>query len=212
MPTLAPDIYATPQIGKLLADEARVLSPLLTRCTGEHGLHLTASLQADPPALPLLGHWATVRVAGAHLGGDVRASGLEALPFADDAFGVVLLRHALETTARQDNLLDEAIRVLAPVVALGGSPGPWHPPAPDLALVVEPAPGSRRFRAVHAATAGQRLAASRRLAGGRIHGRWRIHADSAQKTSGSGTLAPPHRGGRGTHARLARFWRPSQRT
>jgi SAM-dependent methyltransferase len=131
MSTLAPDIYATPQIGKLLADEARVLSPLLTRCTGEHGLHLTASLQADPPALPLLGHWATVRVAGPLLGGDVRASGLEALPFADDAFGVVLLRHALETTARQDNLLDEAIRVLAPggMLAITGihPVGLWSP-------------------------------------------------------------------------------------
>lgn len=114
MPNLVPDIYATPHVGKLLADEARALAPLLTRCTGDHGLHLTTSAVAEPPAIPLLGHWATVRVRGAVLGGDVHASGLEALPFVDDAFGVVLLRHALETTARQDNLLDEAIRVLAP--------------------------------------------------------------------------------------------------
>jgi len=114
MPTLAPDIYTTPQVRKLLADEARALAPLVARCTGEHGLHLTTSALAEPPAIPLLGHWATVRVMGATFGGDVRASGLEALPFSDDAFGVVLLRHALETTVRQDNLLDEAIRVLAP--------------------------------------------------------------------------------------------------
>ncbi len=131
MPTFVPDIYATPQIGKLLADEARALAPLLARCTGDHGLHLTTSAPAEPPAIPLLGHWATVRVSGAVLGGDVHASGLEALPFADEAFGVVLLRHALETTARQDNLLDEAIRVLAPggMLAITGihPVGLWSP-------------------------------------------------------------------------------------
>lgn len=131
MAPFAPDIYVTPQVRKLLADEARVLAPLLARCTGDHGLHLTTSAKAEPPAIPLLGHWATVRVAGAELGGDVRASGLEALPFADEAFGVVLLRHALETTARQDNLLDEAIRVLAPggMLAITGIHplGLWSP-------------------------------------------------------------------------------------
>ncbi|MDF4003120.1 methyltransferase domain-containing protein [Luteibacter sp. PPL201] len=131
MPQFAPDIYASPQIGKLLADEARVLGPMLARCTADHGLHLTAAAQAGVPALPLLGHWATVRVGGASLAGDVRASGLEPLPFVDDAFGVVLLRHALETTARQDNLLDEAIRVLAPggMLAITGihPVGLWSP-------------------------------------------------------------------------------------
>lgn len=131
MPHFPPDIYATPQLAKLLADEARVLAPMLSGCTGDHGLHLTPVPQADPPALPLLGHWATVKVMGGHLGGDVRASGLEALPFVDDAFGVVLLRHALETTARQDNLLDEAIRVLAPggMLAITGihPVGLWSP-------------------------------------------------------------------------------------
>ncbi|NII53476.1 methyltransferase domain-containing protein [Luteibacter sp. SG786] len=131
MAPFSPDIYATPQVGKLLADEARALAPLLTRCTGEHGLHLTAAAQGEPPAIPLLGHWATLRVSGAALGGDVLASGLEALPFADEAFGVVLLRHALETTARQDNLLDEAIRVLAPggMLAITGIHplGLWSP-------------------------------------------------------------------------------------
>jgi SAM-dependent methyltransferase len=131
MPHFASDIYATPQIGKLLADEAHALAPMLARCTGDHGLHLTTSAPAEPPAIPLLGHWATVRVAGAVLGGDVHASGLEALPFTDEAFGVVLLRHALETTARQDNLLDEAIRVLAPggMLAITGihPVGLWSP-------------------------------------------------------------------------------------
>ncbi|MGN6094543.1 MAG: methyltransferase domain-containing protein [Luteibacter jiangsuensis] len=131
MAPFSPDIYATPQVGKLLADEARALAPLLARCTGEHGLHLTAAAQGEPPAIPLLGHWATLRVSGAALGGDVRASGLEALPFADEAFGVVLLRHALETTVRQDNLLDEAIRVLAPggMLAITGIHplGLWSP-------------------------------------------------------------------------------------
>ena len=87
MPHSAPDIYATPQVGKLLADEARVLGPLLARCTGEHGLHLTAAAEAPTPAIPLLGHWATVRVAGASLGGDVKASGLERLPFVDAPSG-----------------------------------------------------------------------------------------------------------------------------
>lgn len=131
MPTPAPDIYMTPQVAKLLADEARVLAPLLARCTGDHGLHLTTSAKAEPPAIPLLGHWATIRVAGADLAGDVHASGLEALPFVDESFGVVLLRHALETTARQDNLLDEAIRVLAPggMLAITGIHplGLWSP-------------------------------------------------------------------------------------
>jgi SAM-dependent methyltransferase len=49
----------------------------------------------------------------------------------DEAFGVVLLRHALETTARQDNLLDEAIRVLEPggMIAITGIHplGLWSP-------------------------------------------------------------------------------------
>jgi SAM-dependent methyltransferase len=131
MPNFVSDIYATPHVRKLLADENRVLAPLLNRCTGSHGLHLTAAHAGEPPAIPLLGHWATVRVAGAHLGGDVLASGLEPLPFTDEAFGVVLLRHALETTARQDNLLDEAIRVLEPggMIAITGfhPVGLWSP-------------------------------------------------------------------------------------
>ncbi|HEY4091573.1 MAG TPA: methyltransferase domain-containing protein [Luteibacter sp.] len=131
MAAFVSDIYATPHVRKLLADENRVLAPLLNRCTGDHGLHLTAALGTEAPALPLLGHWATVRVAGAQLEGDVLASGLEPLPFTDEAFGVVLLRHALETTARQDNLLDEAIRVLEPggMIAITGIHplGLWSP-------------------------------------------------------------------------------------
>ncbi|MBB3226881.1 SAM-dependent methyltransferase [Luteibacter sp. Sphag1AF] len=131
MPKFEPDIYSSAPLKALFADEAVALSPVLARCTGEHGLHLLPAVAAEPPPLPLLGHWASVQVQGTRLGGDIQASGLEPLPFADDAFGVVLLRHALEVSARPSALLAEAIRVLEPggTLAIAGVHplGPWSP-------------------------------------------------------------------------------------
>ena len=55
----------------------------------------------------------------------------EPLPFIDDAFELVLLRHALEVAPLPAALLDEAVRVLAPggVLALTGVHpfGGWSP-------------------------------------------------------------------------------------
>ncbi|TCV97363.1 methyltransferase family protein [Luteibacter rhizovicinus] len=131
MPQFEQDIYASAPLKALLADEAVALAPVLARCTGEHGLHLGPGAPAEPPALPLLGHWASLRVQGGRLDGDVTGSGLEPLPFLDDAFGVVMLRHALEVSARPEALLDEAIRVLEPggtLAITGIHPlGAWSP-------------------------------------------------------------------------------------
>jgi len=52
------------------------------------------------------------------LGFDARAGTLEALPFADAAFSVVLMKHVLEHTPQPQRALAEASRVLAPGGAL----------------------------------------------------------------------------------------------
>jgi SAM-dependent methyltransferase len=114
MPDLDHDIYASATLRALLADETSALAHQLARCTGDHGLHIAAAPGVALPPMPLLGHWTQLCVRGAEVAGDVQASAIEPLPFLDDAFGVVLLRHALEVAATPAALLDEATRVLEP--------------------------------------------------------------------------------------------------
>jgi SAM-dependent methyltransferase len=114
MPDLDLDIYASATLKALLADETAALAHELARCAGDHGLHIAAAPGVPLPPMPLLGHWTQMRVRGATLAGDVQASAAEPLPFLDDAFGVVLLRHALEVAAVPAELLREAARVLEP--------------------------------------------------------------------------------------------------
>ena len=98
------------------------MAPYLQRCAGTHALLLSALSHDHPPVLPLLGCWARMRLVGHRFHGDVKARADEALPFTDDAFGLVLLRHAVEVAPVPQALLQEACRVLAPggVLAVTG--------------------------------------------------------------------------------------------
>jgi SAM-dependent methyltransferase len=116
------DIYISAPLRSLLAQETVVLAPGLQRCAGSHALLLSVAREDVPPVLPLLGNWTRLNMAAGGYGGDVRAHGDEALPFLDDAFDLVLMRHALEVSSAPQALLEEATRVLAPggVLALTG--------------------------------------------------------------------------------------------
>jgi len=128
------DIYASAPMRGLLAEEMAALMPVLQRCAGARGLLVSAAPDDVPPALPMLGHWTRLRLSGDRLAGDVHASPLEPVPFIDDAFDLVLLRHALEMAPMPPALLGDIIRCLAPggVLAstglhpLGGWSPWWH--------------------------------------------------------------------------------------
>ncbi|WP_254424563.1 methyltransferase domain-containing protein [Rhodanobacter sp. C05] len=126
------DIYASAPLRRLLDDQTRVMATDLQRCFGTHGLLLSATVNDAPPALPLLGNWTRLWVSNHRYRGDLRATADEPLPFIDDAFELVLLRHALEVVAAPTAVLAEAVRVLAPggvLVVTGVHPlsgwAPW---------------------------------------------------------------------------------------
>lgn len=125
------DIYASAPLRRLLDAQRRVLIPELQRCFGTHALLLGAFAADTPPALPMLACWTTLHLTGGSYRGDVQAAADESLPFVDDAFELVLLRHALEVAPVVSALLAEAIRVLAPggmLVLTGLHPlGGWSP-------------------------------------------------------------------------------------
>ncbi|GLQ45589.1 hypothetical protein GCM10007862_06400 [Dyella lipolytica] len=111
MPPRTQDIYASAPMRGLLADETVAYLPDLRRCAGSRALLLSAARQDQPPNPPYLGQWVTLRLAQDRLQGDIRASASEPLPFSDQAFDLILLRHALEPASLS---LDEIVRVLAP--------------------------------------------------------------------------------------------------
>lgn len=131
MPHRDVDVYASAPLHRLLDEQTRVLRPELQRCAGSHALLFGATPNDKPPALPMLGCWTTVHVADGQYQGDVRAAIDESLPFVDDAFELVMLRHALEVAPRPDVLFEEGVRVLAPgglLVVTGVHPfGAWSP-------------------------------------------------------------------------------------
>ncbi|MDE2307800.1 MAG: methyltransferase domain-containing protein [Xanthomonadaceae bacterium] len=108
------DIYASKPLRRLLDDQMRAMTPDLQRCSGTHALLVGASLDDSAPGLPMLGCWTRLRVDDGQYRGDLRAAIGEPLPFVDDAFDLVLLRHALQAVPTASLLLAEAIRVLAP--------------------------------------------------------------------------------------------------
>lgn len=108
------DIYVSAPLRRLRDAQAQVLMPELQRCFGTHALLLCAAHNDTPPALPMLGCWVRLHLDGGRYGGDLRAAADEPLPFIDDAFDLVLLRHALEVSPAVSELLADAIRVLAP--------------------------------------------------------------------------------------------------
>jgi SAM-dependent methyltransferase len=111
MPPRAHDIYASAPMRGLLADETVAYMPDVRRCAGTRALLLSAAEGDGPPNPPYLGQWVTLRLAGERFRGDVCARADEPLPFADEAFDLILLRHALELAPLS---LDEIVRVLAP--------------------------------------------------------------------------------------------------
>lgn len=108
------DIYASAPLQRLLMEEARGLAPEIQRCTGQHGLLVSASAADLPPALPMLSCWTRLQWVGGRYEGDLHGRTDESMPFVDDAFELVILRHALETASLPQALLNEAIRVLSP--------------------------------------------------------------------------------------------------
>jgi SAM-dependent methyltransferase len=108
------DIYASAPLRSLMADESRVLLPEIQRCSGDHGLLLSAAAGDQPPALPMLACWTRLEFSGDRYRGDLLARADESLPFMDDAFELVMLRHVLETSTMPQEQLAEAVRVLSP--------------------------------------------------------------------------------------------------
>ncbi|MEO6926949.1 MAG: methyltransferase domain-containing protein [Rhodanobacter sp.] len=116
------DIYVSAPLRRLQDAQMRVLTPELQRCCGTYALLLGTAKDDMPPALPMLGSWVRLYLDQTNYQGDLLAATDEPLPFGDDVFDLVLLRHALEVSPAASALLAEAIRVLAPggVLALAG--------------------------------------------------------------------------------------------
>jgi SAM-dependent methyltransferase len=116
------DIYASKPMRGLLAAEAQALAPELQRCVGACALQVSAIARDVPPASPMLDRWVHLHLDGSRGAGDLHVRMDEPLPFVDDAFGLVLLSHALEVAPDPQSLLREAARVLAPggMLALTG--------------------------------------------------------------------------------------------
>jgi SAM-dependent methyltransferase len=110
------DIYASAPLQRLRDEQTRAVAADLQRCFGTHALLLSATADDMPPVLPLLGCWTRLQVGDGHYRGDLQAAVGEPLPFIDEAFDLVLLRHALEVAPPA--LLVDAVRVLAPAGVL----------------------------------------------------------------------------------------------
>jgi hypothetical protein len=108
------EVYSSAPMLRLLDEQLRVLRPGLQRCAGTHGLALDALCHHEPPDLPMLGCWTSLASRNQHYDGDLLAAAGEPLPFVDEAFELVLVRHALEVAPQPVALLHELIRVLAP--------------------------------------------------------------------------------------------------
>ncbi len=125
------DIYAEAPLRGLQDAQLRVLLPDLQRCAGSHALLITTAGGGPPPALPFLACWTELRVDGARYSGDLDGATDESLPFVDDAFDLIWLRHALEVVPLSGSVLHEAIRALAPggtLVVAGVHPlSAWAP-------------------------------------------------------------------------------------
>ena len=80
MPLRDPDIYASPPMRGLLAEEIAALLPELRACVGAHALQISAVARDTPPLLPSLGHWTCLRIAGDRYAGDLHARVDEPLP------------------------------------------------------------------------------------------------------------------------------------
>jgi SAM-dependent methyltransferase len=107
-------IYASAPLRRLADEQTRAMLPDIQRSAGIRALSLDASADGEAPVLPMIGCWVRMWIAADGYRGDVCATADAPLPFLDEAFDVVLLRHALEVVAEPSVLLGEAMRVLVP--------------------------------------------------------------------------------------------------
>jgi SAM-dependent methyltransferase len=108
------NIYASAPLRQLLDDQMRAMAADLQRCFGAHALLVGPAADDAPPARSMLNCWTRLQVDKDRYRGDLQAASDEPLPFVNDAFELVLLRHALEVVPAPSALLAEAVRVLAP--------------------------------------------------------------------------------------------------
>jgi len=125
-------IYTSAPLRQLADEQTRAMLPDIQRSAGTRALSLGVSADSEVPALPMIGCWVRMWIAADGYRGDVCATTDAPLPFLDEAFDAVLLRHALEAVARPSVVLGEALRVLAPggvLVVTGVHPvsgwAPW---------------------------------------------------------------------------------------
>lgn len=167
MDRLPAKLSSSAEFSALLADTADECVPVLAGMTGTHALSLDALDGPPPPQLPGLGRWTALRITEQEmLRGPLRASA-GALPFLDDSFCVVLIRHAAGCGAAPERLAAEASRVLAPhgvllVVELHPYSG-WRPwlaarwrRGDESGRVVAPSRWERALRATGLAIRGLR--------------------------------------------------------
>lgn len=107
-------IYTSAPLRQLADEQTRAMLPDMQRSAGARALSLGVSADSETPALPLIGCWVRMWIAADGYHGDVCATPDAPLPFMDEAFDVVLLRHAVEVVAQPSMLLGEAMRVLSP--------------------------------------------------------------------------------------------------
>ena len=104
---------AHPALAALVAETTAECASLLGGVTGTHALLLDA-VGGPVPQLPGIGRWTVLRFSRAAecLQGPLRAE-VDALPFSDGSFSLVLIRHLGGAGAAVDTLATEAARVLA---------------------------------------------------------------------------------------------------
>ena len=106
-------LQADPAFAALMAESAAECAPLLKGVTGTHALVLDAT-GGPIPQLPGIGRWTVLKLSsgGKRLEGPLHAE-VEALPFSDGSFSLVLIRHLVGAGAPMNALVAEATRVLA---------------------------------------------------------------------------------------------------
>jgi SAM-dependent methyltransferase len=107
-------IYTSAPLRRLADEQTRAMLPDIQRSAGTLALSLGVCADGGVPALPMIGCWVRMWIAAGGYRGDVCATTDAPLPFLDEAFDVVLLRHTLEVVPTPSVLLGEAMRVLAP--------------------------------------------------------------------------------------------------
>lgn len=110
--TVSP-LQTHPAFASLMTETTAECASLLAAVTGTHALLLDA-VGGPPPQVPGIGRWTVLRFSAktGRLGGPLRAE-VDALPFLDGSFSLVLVRHLVGAGAPKDALVAEAARVLA---------------------------------------------------------------------------------------------------